>query len=147
VAGWVGHGCELTVENRRLVLTSRGGDPYIMSETFDRQTGPVIVEIEVSSTSSGVGQLFYKQGDEYYTVKRKLNFEVTHDGEMHLYRITLPEDAQLDSIRIDPCMAQGRVEFEKIAILNTAGSIVKQWDFVDVQPPQHVERKPLRIWP
>jgi arylsulfatase A-like enzyme len=147
VDGWTAHGCDLDAEGGRLIMTSRGGDPYLMSETFEQQTGPVVVEIEMSSTSSGVGQLFYKGGDEYYTVKRRQNFAVEHDGEMHVYRVIMPKDQRLDSIRIDPCMAQGRVEFETVTVLDAAGAVVKRWDFEHVQPPEQAERKPVRIWP
>jgi arylsulfatase A-like enzyme len=147
LGGWSAHGCDLDAVSGTLVLTSRGGDPYITSEPFEPSAGPVAIEIDMSSTSSGVGQLFYTTGEDFYTVKRKVNFAVEHDGKMHSYRIELPADARPDTIRIDPCMAQGQVVFENIAGLGADGSTVSQWTFDHVQPLENSARRPVRIWP
>ena len=129
LAGWTPEGCDLSAENGRLIIDSRGGDAYIMSEPFELQEDPLTVKIRMSSTSTGVGQVFYKANTPYYSSKRKENFAVTHDGAMHLYEVELPDDVSVDCIRIDPCMSQGRVELDEVSVINSDGRVVRRWDF------------------
>ena len=134
IAGWRAYNAGLSAGRGRLILNSRGGDPFIISKPFELQNGPLTVKIRISSTSSGTGQVFYKTKAEDFSTSRRATFSVTHDGAMHLYEVELPEDASVDALRIDPSTSTGRVEIDDVRVINAEGTAVQSWDFENVVP-------------
>ena len=74
-----------------LVLTSTGGDPYIVTRDLPAGTGPYTVEFKMKSGSRGIGQVFWTTADDKgFHGDRSTTFEPKHDGEWHEYAVKLP---------------------------------------------------------
>jgi len=127
VAGWKAGGtCSLEQRDGHLMVNSTGGDPFLSAGKFKAlKGGPFSVRFSMKSDSKGNGTLYYNNPP---AAGRTVEFEVAHDGRLHEYNVDIPVQT-LDAIRIDPARGEGTIEFGWIELLNTAGEVVRKWDF------------------
>jgi hypothetical protein len=133
VASWVAnHDCDLTLKNNALVVTSTGGDPYLISRLENKgPAGKYKLLITISSNSSTEGEVFWEEKNSRprFAENRKVDFEVTCDGKPHRYEIEFETKQALVSVRIDPSTEPGTISISELELQNENGETVKQWDF------------------
>ena len=86
---------------------------------------PIEVELRLSSTAAGEGQLFYSRGLEF-SEPRSMRFAMTHDGQVQRYVIRLNGSRPPRWLRLDPARAPGEIVLE--AVRFTSGSRSLQLD-------------------
>jgi hypothetical protein len=77
------HHCQLEAKARRMVITSTGNDPYLLSPRLDL-AGPFTVRLRLRGIQVGRGQIFWisdKQPNWGETQSR--HFEVEYDNQWH----------------------------------------------------------------
>jgi hypothetical protein len=107
------------------VITATGGDPYIATRDLPPDArGPFTVNLRLSSTGSGGGVLYYAEsrGQPFHR-DRTVNFPMTHDGQPHNHRLTLPVD-KVRALRLDPGNAPGTIVIEQFGVVDASGAKV-----------------------
>lgn len=129
VAGWYGNPqAQLALQGGALVVECSGGDPSMTTREVPDQPGPFVLELRMRSRSTGQGQaLWATEAQPGFARPRSVFFTVTHDGEWHDYQVALPVATAITSLRLDPCMAPGRVEIAHIRLLTRTGAVAHEW--------------------
>ncbi len=131
VAGWQSGGtCTLSVVGGVLRVQSTGNDPHL-SYQLPQAAGEksLILHVTMKSSSSGHGQVFWKESARPFAAERSQSFEVTHDGEEHDYAIELAPQAPIQAVRIDPSRGSGTTEISKMRLVDTDGNVIHDWSF------------------
>lgn len=131
VAGWLPGGtCELSRVSGMLRVESTGGDPHLsFSLPGVEQAGPMKFIAEMKSTSSGRGQVFWKEVGQPYAAERSQGFAVRHDETLQTYSIDLSPEGPVDGVRIDPSNGNGRIEIQSMRLLDGSGNPIAEWSF------------------
>ena len=101
-----------------LRFSSTGGDPYVVGPEVSAPlaTGAT-VEIVMSSSAGGGGQLFWATTDGGFSEGRSGRFSV-EAGEARTYRVDIPQqDASLTRLRLDPLAGTGDFVVDAIRVL------------------------------
>ncbi|QDV55154.1 sulfatase [Rosistilla oblonga] len=128
VAGWQPDGtCTLKRDGDALVLTSDGGDPYIiyvLPNTIPNQ--PLILRFAMRSNSSGRGQVFWREQAVRppFLAARSVKFEPEHDDAVHEYTVEFTAGSPIDAVRIDPSTAAGKIRISNIRLTDRAGNVL-----------------------
>lgn len=124
---------QLKVEGRTPVLAAKslGHDPQMETRDLpDGFKGPHLVELRMKSSASGGGHIFWgTPRDPSFTTRRASNLRPTHDGAWHDYAVALRSDGVMAALRIDPAGGSGAIAFERIAVKDAAGRLVREWRF------------------
>ncbi len=128
-AGWTASkDAKVALRDGVLVVTSTGGDPFIVTREIPAGTGPYTVEIRMKSDSHGGGQVFWATADDKgFHRGRSAAFEPKHDGDWHTYAVKLPVEKTLTGLRIDPATAAGTIQIESIRLKDRGGITIKTW--------------------
>ncbi|MBA4188872.1 MAG: N-acetylgalactosamine 6-sulfate sulfatase [Planctomycetaceae bacterium] len=111
-----------------LVITSTGGDPFIVTRDLPAGTGPYTVEFKMKSGSRGTGQIMWTTADDKgFHRDRSATFEPKHDGEWHDYAVKLPTEKALTGLRLDPATAAGEIRLEAIKLKDKDGKAIQSW--------------------
>ncbi len=113
------HDCQLAAKARRMVITSTGNDPYLISPRLNL-AGPFTVRLRLRGIREGSGQIFWisdKQPNWGETQSR--HFDVVHDKQWHEYSVYLPAVGSVRYIRLDPGGAPGAIEVDRLEIIRT----------------------------
>jgi hypothetical protein len=121
---------KLTVDNGQLVIKSVGGDPFLWTRDVPPQSGPFTLELRLSSTVKGTGEI-------RWTTKTKPNFghellalfDIAHDGAPHDYSVPVPATEPLTALRLDPGTAPGTIRLETLHLKDAKGALLKTWKF------------------
>ncbi|MEF3082525.1 hypothetical protein V3391_09955 [Luteimonas sp. SMYT11W] len=74
------------------------------------------VYVEMRSTGTAQGQLFYAVDGGGYSAEQETSLEVVPDGEWRRYHLEIPVAKRLSGIRIDPGGASGELELRSISL-------------------------------
>lgn len=111
-----------------LVITSTGGDPYIVTRDLPAGAGPYTVEFKMKSDSRGTGQVFWTTADDKgFHRDRSATFEPKHDGAWHAYAVKLPVEKALTGLRLDPSTAPGEIRLDAIKLKDKDGKAIRSW--------------------
>jgi hypothetical protein len=69
----------------------------------------ISLTLQMSSTIPGKGEIFFTTTGVGYSQDRSVSFQINPDGRAHTYEISLPQEREIDRIRIDPGSGAGRV--------------------------------------
>lgn len=75
------------------------------------------VRIEMMSTTSAGGELFFAAGDNGYSQERSQAFSIVSDGQWHRYSVVVPSGPRVDRIRIDPGTGTGEVSVRSVELV------------------------------
>ena len=118
--GWVGanHIQGVEASGGALRFSSVGGDPYLVGPQVSVPLGDgAVIEVVMSSTTSGGGQLFWATTDGGFAESRSGRFTVESGGTA-TYQIPVPrQDASLLQLRLDPIAGTGDLAIEAIRVL------------------------------
>ena len=128
-AGWTpGGSASLVAGEGVLVVTSSGGDPFIVTRDLPAGSGPFTVEFRMQSGSRGIGQVFWSTADQKaFHRDRSVRFEPAHDGEWHPHTVSLPVKQSLTGLRIDPSTGPGEVRLGAIRLKDQEGRVIRTW--------------------
>ena len=128
-AGWApSKDAAVATKDGVLVVTSTGGDPYIVTRHLPAGAGPYTVEFKMKSGSRGTGQVFWTTADDTgFHRDRSTTFEPKHDGEWHEYAVKLPVEQALTGLRLDPSTAPGEVRLDAIKLKDKDGKAIRSW--------------------
>jgi len=131
VAGWQPGGtCKLSVAGGVLRVDSTGKDPYLSFRLAKAvKAAPLTLHVRMQSTSSGNGQVYWKESGRPYAAARSKTFDVKHDGKAHDYTIKLTPDGVVEGVRIDPSRHSGKINIIKMRLTGHNGEIIHQWSF------------------
>lgn len=129
VTGWMASkDATLTQTAAGLEIVSSGKDPYIVTRDMPTGTGPYLVEITMTSDSSGDGQVFWTTADaKLFHRDRAVAFQVTHDKKPHRYTVKLPTEQPLTGLRLDPSTSSGITTVLRLRLLDKEGKELKAW--------------------
>ncbi len=116
--------CSIQLKDGRLHVTSTGGDPHFQwLPQKPLPIGPLSVELRMSSTAKGPGQLFWHQKgiSPPYFRDRSTVFQPEHDAEFHTYHITLANKGEALSLRLDPAQGPGQIVIETLRVTGPDG--------------------------
>ncbi|MCE9561553.1 MAG: sulfatase [Planctomycetes bacterium] len=127
--GWTpGKDAAVATKDGVLVITSTGGDPYIVTRDLPAGEGPYTVEFKMKSGSRGSGQVFWTTADDKgFHRDRSAAFEPKHDGEWHEYALKLSVEKPLTGLRLDPSTAAGEIRLDAIKLKNKEGKTIQSW--------------------
>jgi hypothetical protein len=120
-----------------LKITSTGGDPYLSyALPQPLPAGRFQIQITMSSTTAGRGQLFWQeQGVQPpFFRDRSTSFAMTHDGQPHEYRIASMAARPVTALRLDPGRAAGEIRISAMKLLDAEGTLVYEWNFAAGPP-------------
>lgn len=128
-AGWMpGGSATLAAGDGVLVVTSSGGDPFIVTRDLPAGAGPYTLEFRMRSGSRGAGQVFWRTADQMaFHRDRSVTFEPEHDGEWHPHTVRLPVDQPLTGLRIDPSTGPGEIRLDGIRLKDKEGRVIRAW--------------------
>ncbi len=131
IAGWSGNAeAELTVEGRTLLIQSTGGDPSLSADDIPSRRGPLTLEIQMRSGAEGKGQVFWTSADDRrFHGDRSVSFAIEHDDAWHTYKVALPVEAAIQSLRLDPGTAPGAIRIESLRLKDARSMTFKEWRF------------------
>jgi hypothetical protein len=105
----------VAVKGGVLVLTSTGGDPFIVTRDSLAGAGPHTVEFKMRSANRGTGQVFWTTAENKgFHRDRSTTFEPKHDGEWHEHAVKLPVEKAMIGLRLDPSTAPGEIRLDAI---------------------------------
>ncbi|QDS87010.1 Arylsulfatase precursor [Rosistilla ulvae] len=131
VAGWQPDGtCTLKRDGDALVITSDGGDPYIiygLPKPIPQQ--PLILRFNMRSNASGRGQIFWREQDVRppFLAARSVKFDPEHDDATHQYAIEFTPSSPIDAVRIDPSTSAGQIWISNIRLTDRAGNVLHRF--------------------
>lgn len=128
-AGWTpSKDAAVATKDGVLVITSTGGDPYIVTRDLPAGAGPYTVEFKMKSESRGAGQVFWTTADDKgFHRDRSTTFEPKHDGEWHEYTVKLPPEKALTALRLDPATAVGEICLDAFRLKDKRGKVIRSW--------------------
>jgi len=131
VQGWRPMGtCGIFMEDETLRIQSTGGDPYIVNGDVPKEQGPLRIVIKMRSQSSGTGQFFWTTDQERgFGPNQRLDFHPIHHGNWEDIEVSFQPKSPLLEIRIDPSVAPGIVDIQRIQIFSGDGQVLRTWDF------------------
>ncbi|HOX37298.1 MAG TPA: sulfatase [Candidatus Brocadiia bacterium] len=122
--------CRISRAGGALVIESAGPDPFIQTGDVPKESGEMLIAFRMRSSSAGGGQFFWATGaSPQFGPKLRLDFQPVHDGVWHEYEVRFTASHRLQSVRIDPSTAPGRIELDRICLLRADGRELKTWDF------------------
>jgi arylsulfatase A-like enzyme len=129
VAGWTpSKDAALSAKDGKLVVTSTGTDPYIVTQDVPKGAGPYTLELTLASDSKGDAQVFWATADaKPFHRDRSVQFAVTHDKKPHAYTVKVPSEQPLTGLRLDPSAGPGTISVEKLRLLDKDGKELKAW--------------------
>lgn len=101
-----------------LRFSSTGSDPYVVGPPVSVPLAHgVVVEVELSSSAGGSGQLFWATTDGGFAESRSGRFSV-QAGDTRTHRVEIPpQPSSLTRLRLDPIAGVGDVVVEAIRVL------------------------------
>lgn len=118
--GWIGanHIEGLEASDGAPRFSSVGGDPYLVGPQVSVPLGDgAVVEVVMSSTTGGGGQVFWATTDGGFAEARSGRF-VVEAGGTRTYQVPVPrQDASLTQLRLDPLAGTGEFVVEAIRVL------------------------------
>ena len=113
--------CGLSVRDGRLIVDSRVGTVSMEADCAMEKSGTYVLEMKVRETGirSGACVLFWAQEDRQYVPQRRMQFALPHDDSEHVIAALFRVNTSACSIRLDPAMMAGAVEFDWIRIYRT----------------------------
>jgi hypothetical protein len=108
----------LTVSDGALRFSSTGGDPFVVGPEISVPLGSgTTVEVVMSSSASGGGQLFWATTEGGFAESRSAKFSV-EAGDMRTYRLSIPaQTADLTRLRLDPLSGNSEFAVDAIRVL------------------------------
>ena len=115
--GWNSvHGCSLAAKDGHMIVNSEGPDPYL-AVRVKFSAGGVVARVRMRSDSDGQGQFFWSSTKNPQTsADRVVSFYPKHDGRWHEYEVFFQAEADLTTLRFDPCTAAGKVDVDWISL-------------------------------
>ena len=131
IQGWKpGNDCNLSLKDGNLHIVSFGNDPHFSNDEMPTATGSIEVKFKLRCATQGSGQLFWSTGRaRSFNAKRRITFDLTHDGKWHEYTIALSVRDRLRSLRLDPGTGTGFIDIAWIQLCKSDGTVIKIWDF------------------
>ncbi|MBI4614952.1 MAG: hypothetical protein HY720_15175, partial [Planctomycetes bacterium] len=115
--GWSAvHDSRLAVSDGVLSIESTGGDPYVHGPEIEVEA-PALLRLRLRCRGAGGGQVFWLTRESpTWKEESSARFELVHDGEWRDYEVPIETSGTLSRIRLDPGLAPGVVEADRIAI-------------------------------
>jgi|GEM_PF-125299 len=138
VAGWRAHKqAQLTETDAGLLVRATGSDPILGPDAVDvgGHRGPLVVELRIRCAAGGDAQVFWSTGGPF-SAKQAAEQELTADPGFRDYRIALPVEGVLRSLRFDPLRGPGELTLARVVLLTPGGEVLQRWDFTN--PPSSV---------
>jgi len=116
--GWVAANqvTPFTVSGGQLRFSSTGGDPYVIGPQVSFGAGPLRVEVVMTSSVSGGGQVFWGTTAGGFAEARSATFPV--QAGTATYTVTIPaSDGELRQLRLDPVSGTGDFAVDAVRVL------------------------------
>ncbi|HZL06236.1 MAG TPA: hypothetical protein VFE45_12620, partial [Coriobacteriia bacterium] len=116
--GWVAANqvTPFTVSGGQLRFSSTGGDPYVIGPQVSFGAGPLRVEVVMTSSVSGGGQVFWGTTAGGFAEARSARFPV--QAGTATYTVTIPaSDGELRQLRLDPVSGTGDFAVDAVRVL------------------------------
>lgn len=116
--GWVAANqvTPFTVSGGQLRFSSTGGDPYLIGPQVSVGAGPLRVEVVMTSSVSGGGQVFWGTTAGGFAEARSATFPV--QAGTATYTVTIPaSDGELRQLRFDPVSGTGDFAVDAVRVL------------------------------
>lgn len=113
--------CTLSTHDGKMIVASQGYAASMESPVELATPGTYVLQAKVREhgIKKGACVLFWKNRSEEYDRNRRIQFALAHDEDEHtvaaLFRVKKP----VDSLRLEPAMTAGKVEFDWIRIYKT----------------------------
>ncbi len=89
---------------------------------FELDKPRVSLSMDMASSATGTGEVFYASGGNKYSERRKVLFHFQSDGQLRRYTLPLPS-IPIDRIRIDPGKSTGSIRVKSVEIANGRHSL------------------------
>ncbi|MEM1210374.1 MAG: sulfatase [Planctomycetota bacterium] len=131
VDGWEARGtASLARGDGIAIITSRGGDPFIVAENVPTVRGELELHVTWRSDSGGSAQVFWSYDNPVrFAAQRSVEIKATHDNEWSNSVIKFKADRPITAVRFDPSRGEGRIEIDSIQLKQADGKQIKQWLF------------------
>jgi hypothetical protein len=116
--GWVAANqvTPLTVSGGALRFSSTGGDPFVTGPQVSLGAAPLTVEVVMTSSVAGSGQLFWATTAGGYSEGRSGRMAV--EAGTRTYRVEIPAgDGGLRQLRLDPASGSGDFAVDAVRVL------------------------------
>ena len=118
----------MEIQEGRMKLTSKGGDPFVFTRDIKSGNGPFVVSFRMKSNSKGNCQIFWMTEEEKTFFRdRSVVIKPEHDNQWHGYELKFPVEKALAGFRIDPSNAPGEILIENLRIIGNDGAVLAEW--------------------
>jgi arylsulfatase A-like enzyme len=132
--GWVpNHGVWVQSGNGgRLKMMSNSFLPALDSPDLSDLSIPRLVRLQMQSRSHGNGRIWWKlQGDDDFTLKQSMAFNVVHDNVERLIEVPINPGARVTQIRFQPSSDYFETDVALIELLDESGASLALYSFLD----------------
>lgn len=133
VAGWqIQKDLRVEPNDSFLILQSTGRDPIMSTDDIDVPAGPVVVAIQMRSDTGGRAQWFWSSGQPY-SPDRAAWMPLRPNQNWNEYRVEIPVQGQLKSLRFDPAQSSGEIGIAWIELQDQNKNTLRRWEFSEQQ--------------
>jgi arylsulfatase A-like enzyme len=134
LGGWTAsRGAVAIVDDGFLRVAADSGEPAIVNRDPPRLSRPAALELRMRADAAGTWHVRWttKSGRELHP-RQSTTFSVPEGGSFRRYRIPLPIDRRLVSLRLDPGTGTRTIEIESIR-LTRRGEVLGEWTFAGAE--------------
>ncbi|MEM8494437.1 MAG: sulfatase [Planctomycetota bacterium] len=131
VDGWEARGtASIEKGSGYAIVTSSGGDPYIVALDVPAAQGDLELHITWRSSSGGSSQVFWAFGSPIrFGPQQAIEFDATHNNEWATTVAKFSVDRPISALRFDPSRGEGRMEIDAIRLKRAGGEFIEHWKF------------------
>jgi len=132
VRDWRGRGdCTLEVRDGVLVMESAKERVSMQTASVPKAEGPLVLTLRLRTRQAGRLGIAYWSSVETpgFAPERRCDFTPKTDGQWHDYTVTFEPAGALAGLRLDPSVAPGRIDVERITLARPDGAVLKTWTF------------------
>lgn len=114
--------CTLSVSNGVLTVHSQGYAASIESSLALTNAATYVMQMKMRERDikKGACSFFWENDGQIYEKTRRIQFAFPHDENEHIVSVLFRVKTQVDSIRFDPAVTAGEVDFDWIRIYKTS---------------------------
>lgn len=123
VEGWrILKKCQLTARDGRLIVDSSGYFASMETDASLITPGTYVLQMKARECGikKGASVLFWKNDQQQYSSRQRVQFALPHDNEEHIVSALFRISGPVSTLRLDPAMVEGTVEYDWIRLYKTA---------------------------
>lgn len=121
---------KISVSDKVLKVSSTGADPSLETAyTPNVSDHTFYFTFEMKSNSEGEGEISWKLGaEEDYSNENKTDFSPIDDSQWHEYKVKMPLNGRLNTLRIEPSEKAGDIEIRNMAMRTEDDYLLRKWE-------------------